>query len=46
MTHASAPVEAPVDVPKEAFGFKLLRQEFVNEYNSEVAIYEHEKSGI
>ena len=31
--------------PKELHGFSLVQQEFVQEYNSDVLIYRHEKTG-
>lgn len=37
--------ERSVDAVKEAHGFTLARQEFVKEYNSEVLVYKHNKSG-
>lgn len=37
--------ESTVDAVKEAHGFTLVRQEFVKEYNSDVLVYKHEKSG-
>jgi hypothetical protein len=38
---ASSSKSAPV----EAHGFKLVREQFVSEYNSLVLMYRHEKTG-
>lgn len=37
----AAPVTGPasIELPAEAHGFKLMREEFVSEYDSKVAIY-------
>ncbi|KAK9810180.1 hypothetical protein WJX72_006221 [[Myrmecia] bisecta] len=44
----AAPVEAePASkaAPKELHGFKLVREQWVQEYNSQVLMYRHEKTG-
>ena len=51
--HATLPLvpnqveqEAPKAAAVEAHGFKLVREQFVSEYNSLVLMYRHEKTGM
>ena len=37
--------EATKSAPVEVHGFKLVREQFVSEYNSLVLMYRHEKTG-
>ncbi|BDA40898.1 Presequence protease, mitochondrial [Coccomyxa sp. Obi] len=44
----AAPAEAEVEArpaPKELHGFELVREQFVNEYDSQVLMYRHKKTG-
>ena len=47
--HAVAAPEAPAQsfpaAPQEAHGFTLQRAQWVQEYNSQVLLYRHEKTG-
>jgi hypothetical protein len=52
---AAAAVQAPTSpakikpseyrAPKEAHGFELVREQYVREYDSHVALYRHKKTG-
>jgi hypothetical protein len=37
---------ASQQAPKEAHGFELMREQFVPEYNSNVLLYRHKKTGM
>ncbi|GMH34188.1 hypothetical protein BSKO_02022 [Bryopsis sp. KO-2023] len=39
------PSRKSVDAPKQAHGFDLIKQEFVKEYDSDVLLYKHAKTG-
>ncbi|KAF8058036.1 PREP1 [Scenedesmus sp. PABB004] len=42
----AAPAAAPAaSFPKEAHGFELVQQQFVREYDSQVLLYRHKKTG-
>lgn len=46
----AAPVDTPTPqqhkFPQEAHGFVLEREQFVQEYDSNVALYKHKKTGM
>jgi len=42
---AAAPVVKQREVVREAHGFKLVREQFVKEYDSTVLLYKHDKTG-
>eukprot|EP00210_Caulerpa_lentillifera_P002178 g2092.t1 len=41
----ASPAERAMEVPREAHGFRLVRQEYIKEYDSEALVYLHEKTG-
>ncbi|MEW5297561.1 MAG: hypothetical protein WDW36_000765 [Sanguina aurantia] len=45
MVTAAPPAKAAPVIVQEAHGFKLERQQFVKEYDSEVLFYRHQKTG-
>jgi hypothetical protein len=42
---APAPVAPSRELVKEAHGFKLMREQYVKEYDSLVGLYKHVKTG-
>lgn len=42
MMQADATIQA---APKELHGFELVREQFVSEYDSQVLMYRHKKTG-
>ena len=43
---AEAETETKAAAPKELHGFELVREHFVQEYDSQVLMYRHKKTGI
>ena len=43
---AEAETETALAAPKELYGFELVREHFVQEYDSHVLMYRHKKTGM